>query len=71
MPSRCGGSFEVMVEYNSNTLGIEGMQENVTSKVKLARHFENYIVESKRWKVFTKGELTLTTFLLHHDSLEE
>lgn len=48
------------------------MQENVNSKVALSRYFEKKVLESiKRWKIFTKGEMVLSTFMLHHDNLEE
>lgn len=50
--------------------GIEGMRRNILNKVQIAEYFETLIEKSSRWKVFTKRELSLTTFLLKDQSLD-
>ncbi|CAK65709.1 unnamed protein product (macronuclear) [Paramecium tetraurelia] len=51
------------------SLGLNGMKEQIQQKIEVANHFEQLVRSSNRFRIFTKPQLGLVTFLLVHEDL--
>ncbi len=53
--------------YMIRSLGVEGMRENVTQKIELAKVFENHVKKNSRFEMICKRELALVCWRLVKD----
>ena len=53
--------------YMIRSVGVEGMRENVTSKIELAKVFEDHLKQNSRFELICKRELALVCFRLVKD----
>jgi Glutamate decarboxylase and related PLP-dependent proteins len=53
--------------YIIRTFGIEGLQQNVTDKIELAKEFEKMVLSDERFELVAKRELSLVCFRLIRD----